>query len=293
MVERKPRRQFRYVPAAQSAVTTVPATRGNTGKTLVFSYDALSRLASASTTAASSSPFRRTFEYTAIRQHCLDPPSSAATRTLDDDTWNLTSGSGRWWNCATRPRAQGWRGALGRDAQASSIPYNLLTQVNAPISATPYALCVLATSSASSLCALDLTRSIIALVARPRIDRRLGTKPPSSSRRQSLALALGSAAAVMQGTSLAGGSVLIVEDEPLLRSNLSQRLSRPVPSSWRRALWAMRPPLVEHDGLSAAVLDLGFGDNDAGALCVRLEHWNSGVSSSSCTVDTAITRRPD
>ena len=62
----------------------------------------------------------------------------------------------------------------------------------------------------------------------------------------------------MQGTSLAGRSILIVEDEPLGAIVLAARSL------------AEASGLVEHDDLSAAVVDFGLGDHDAGALCVRL-----------------------
>jgi hypothetical protein len=62
----------------------------------------------------------------------------------------------------------------------------------------------------------------------------------------------------MQGPRLAGRSILIVEDEPLGAIVLA---ARPL---------AEASGLVEHDDLSAAVVDFGLGDHDAGTLCVRL-----------------------
>ena len=73
----------------------------------------------------------------------------------------------------------------------------------------------------------------------------------------------------MQGTNLADGSILIVEDEPLIALGLVTAFQEAGAVAWRPRSLAMRP-LAEHDGLSAAVLDFGLGDNDAGALCVRL-----------------------
>ena len=75
----------------------------------------------------------------------------------------------------------------------------------------------------------------------------------------------------MQGTSLAGRSILIVEDEPLIALDLVTAFQQAGAIVLAARSLADASRLVEHDGLSAAVVDFGLGDNDAGALCVRLE----------------------
>jgi DNA-binding response OmpR family regulator len=75
----------------------------------------------------------------------------------------------------------------------------------------------------------------------------------------------------MQGTSLAGRSILIVEDEPLIALDLVTAFQQAGAVVFAARSLADATRLAEHDGLSAAVLDFGLGDNDAGALCVRLE----------------------
>jgi DNA-binding response OmpR family regulator len=74
----------------------------------------------------------------------------------------------------------------------------------------------------------------------------------------------------VQGTSLAGRTILIVEDEPLIAMDIAtacETVGAVVLTAATRAD-AMR--LVEHDMLSAAVLDFGLKDGDADPLCGRL-----------------------
>ena len=75
----------------------------------------------------------------------------------------------------------------------------------------------------------------------------------------------------MQGTSLAGRSILIVEDEPLIALDLVAAFKQAGAVVLAAGTLADAIPLAGHDGLSAAVVDFGLGDNDAGALCMRLE----------------------
>jgi DNA-binding response OmpR family regulator len=70
----------------------------------------------------------------------------------------------------------------------------------------------------------------------------------------------------MQGISLAGRSILIVEDEPIIALDIVTAFKNA-----GAVVLAARSLAVEHDGLSAAVIDFGLRDHDAGALCVRLE----------------------
>jgi DNA-binding response OmpR family regulator len=92
------------------------------------------------------------------------------------------------------------------------------------------------------------------------------------NRRQSLAPALSRAFGnVMPGSSLGGRSILVVEDEPLIALDIVQAFEKAgaVVLAARSLADAIR--FVEHDGLSAAILDFGLGDDDASALCLRLK----------------------
>jgi DNA-binding response OmpR family regulator len=71
--------------------------------------------------------------------------------------------------------------------------------------------------------------------------------------------------------SLTGRSILIVEDEPLIVMDITQALEDSgaeltTTNTLRHALL-----LVEHDGLSAAILDHALGDGDSSLLCARLK----------------------
>ena len=71
--------------------------------------------------------------------------------------------------------------------------------------------------------------------------------------------------------SLTGRSILIVEDEPLIVMDITQALEDSgaeltTTNTLRHALL-----LVEHDGLSAAILDHSLGDGSSSFLCARLK----------------------
>jgi DNA-binding response OmpR family regulator len=71
--------------------------------------------------------------------------------------------------------------------------------------------------------------------------------------------------------SLTGRSVLVVEDEPLIAMAISQALEESgaevtTTNTLRHALL-----LVEHDGLSAAILDHSLGDGNSSLLYGRLK----------------------
>jgi DNA-binding NtrC family response regulator len=75
----------------------------------------------------------------------------------------------------------------------------------------------------------------------------------------------------MESSTLSGRSILIVEDEPLIALDIAQAFEDAgaeivVTSTLHHAL-----VLVEHDGLSAAVLDHALHDGDSGPLCQRLD----------------------
>lgn len=75
----------------------------------------------------------------------------------------------------------------------------------------------------------------------------------------------------MQSPTLRGRSILIVDDEPLIALDIAQAFEDAgaaivVTSTLHHAL-----VLVEHDGLSAAVLDHALHDGDSSPLCRRLD----------------------
>lgn len=75
----------------------------------------------------------------------------------------------------------------------------------------------------------------------------------------------------MQGTSLAGRSILIVEDEPLISMDIRVAFENVGAIVITAHTLAAAIGFVEQDGLSGAVLDFGLGDGDADALCGRLK----------------------
>lgn len=75
----------------------------------------------------------------------------------------------------------------------------------------------------------------------------------------------------MQRPTLEGRSILIVEDEPLIVMDITLALEHTgaeltTTNTLKHALL-----LVEHDGLSAAILDHSLGDGDSSLLCTRLK----------------------
>jgi DNA-binding response OmpR family regulator len=93
----------------------------------------------------------------------------------------------------------------------------------------------------------------------------------------------------MQGTSLAGHSVLIVEDEPLIALHIRTEFEKAGANAI--TVHSLRDAFhhVEQDGLSGAVLDYGAGSQDGDALCRHLRQRNIH---SSCTVDTTTLAMP-
>ena len=75
----------------------------------------------------------------------------------------------------------------------------------------------------------------------------------------------------MKRPSLDGRSILIVEDEPLIVMDITQQFEATgaaltTTNSLHQAL-----VLVDHDGLSGAILDHSLGDGDSSKLCARLK----------------------
>ena len=75
----------------------------------------------------------------------------------------------------------------------------------------------------------------------------------------------------MPSTSLAGRSILIVEDERLIALEIVTAFQNAGAVALTARSLTDAIHLVEHDGLSAAVLDFGLADGDADAVCARLD----------------------
>jgi DNA-binding response OmpR family regulator len=69
---------------------------------------------------------------------------------------------------------------------------------------------------------------------------------------------------------LQGQSILIVEDEPLIVLDVTQALEAAGASVTSTNTLQHALILVEHDGLSGAILDHALGDGDSSRLCSRL-----------------------
>ena len=77
---------------------------------------------------------------------------------------------------------------------------------------------------------------------------------------------------LVHSTSLAGRTILIVEDEPLIAMDIATAFEKVGAVVVSAASFDRAKHLVEQDGLSAAVLDFALKDGDADALCSRLNH---------------------
>jgi DNA-binding response OmpR family regulator len=74
----------------------------------------------------------------------------------------------------------------------------------------------------------------------------------------------------MQRPSLEGRSILIVEDEPLIAMDITQAFEPTGAALTTTNTLKHAMILVEHDGLSGAILDHSLGDGDSSLLCARL-----------------------
>src|SRR6185295_16006568 len=74
----------------------------------------------------------------------------------------------------------------------------------------------------------------------------------------------------MQRPSLEGRSILVVEDEPLIVMDISQAFEATGAALTTTNTLKHALILVEHDGLSAAILDHGLSDGDSSEVCKRL-----------------------
>ena len=69
---------------------------------------------------------------------------------------------------------------------------------------------------------------------------------------------------------LSGRAVLIVEDEPLIALDIATAFERAGAATVAARTLADARRLVEREGLSAAVVDLGLADGDTDEICERL-----------------------
>jgi DNA-binding response OmpR family regulator len=75
----------------------------------------------------------------------------------------------------------------------------------------------------------------------------------------------------MQRPTLDGRSILSVEDEPLIALDITQAFEVTGARLTTTNTLEHALILVEHDGLSGAILDHALGDGDSSRLCVRLK----------------------
>lgn len=75
----------------------------------------------------------------------------------------------------------------------------------------------------------------------------------------------------MNSTSLAGCSILVVEDEILIALDLVTTFERAGAKATSTSTLSHAAHLVEEDGLSAVILDHGLGPNDSSTLRKRLK----------------------
>lgn len=74
----------------------------------------------------------------------------------------------------------------------------------------------------------------------------------------------------MQRPSLEGRSLLVVEDQPLIAMDITQAFEATGAAVTTTNTLKHALLLVEHDGLSGAILDHALGDGDSSQLCERL-----------------------
>jgi DNA-binding response OmpR family regulator len=75
----------------------------------------------------------------------------------------------------------------------------------------------------------------------------------------------------MQRSSLAGRSILVVEDQPLVALDITQQFEVAGAALTTTNTLHHALILVEHDGLAGAILDHALGDGDSSLLCTRLK----------------------
>jgi CheY-like chemotaxis protein len=75
----------------------------------------------------------------------------------------------------------------------------------------------------------------------------------------------------MEHPALRGRSILVVEDEVLIAMDIVQALERAGANATMTTTVRHALILVEHDGLSAAIMDHALSDGDSTELCARLK----------------------
>ncbi len=75
----------------------------------------------------------------------------------------------------------------------------------------------------------------------------------------------------MEHPALRGRSVLVAEDELLIAMDIAQALERAGANATTTTTVRHALILVEHDGLSAAIMDHALKDGDSTELCARLK----------------------
>ena len=75
----------------------------------------------------------------------------------------------------------------------------------------------------------------------------------------------------MEQPALRGRSILVIEDEPLIGMDIRQALEQTGATVTQTTTVRHALILVEHDGLSGAIMDHALADGDSTELCVRLK----------------------
>jgi DNA-binding response OmpR family regulator len=75
----------------------------------------------------------------------------------------------------------------------------------------------------------------------------------------------------MEHPALRGRSILVVEDELLIAMDIVQALERAGANATMTTTVRHALILIEHDGLSGAIMDHGLSDGDSTKLCARLK----------------------
>jgi DNA-binding response OmpR family regulator len=75
----------------------------------------------------------------------------------------------------------------------------------------------------------------------------------------------------MEHSALRGRSILVVEDEVLIAMDIVQALERAGANATMTTTVRHALILIEHDGLSGAIMDHALSDGDSTKLCARLK----------------------
>jgi CheY-like chemotaxis protein len=75
----------------------------------------------------------------------------------------------------------------------------------------------------------------------------------------------------MEHPALRGRSILVIEDEPIIGMDIRQALEQAGATVTQTTTVRHALILVEHDGLSGAIMDHALADGDSTVLCIRLK----------------------